>query len=179
MKGNESLFMSEEKKEEKQAEKSAQEAPKQEAPKAETPKVEAQKQETPKQEAPKAEAPKTETPKTEAPKQDAPKQEAPKAEAPKTEAPKAEEKKKEKPANCAVCNKSIKKKRYYYRDGKYYCTKRCWKTTQKKESKEAKEISPQQRAGNSASGASEKPADMSAEAQKVKVEKPAGPEAKK
>ena len=47
-----------------------------------------------------------------------------------------EEKKKEKPANCAACNKSIKKKRYYYRNGKHYCTKRCWKTTVKKESKE-------------------------------------------
>ncbi len=75
------------------------------------------------------------------------KQDAPKAEAPKTESPKAqitakgaeekkaEKKKKEKPANCAVCNKSIRKKRYYYRNGKYYCTKRCWKTTIKKEEK--------------------------------------------
>lgn len=43
-------------------------------------------------------------------------------------APKEEAKKKEKPANCAGCNKSIRKKRWYYRDGKYYCTKRCWKS---------------------------------------------------
>ncbi|MDP3791916.1 MAG: hypothetical protein Q8R38_07730 [Candidatus Omnitrophota bacterium] len=86
------------------------------------------------------ETPKAETPKQEAPKAEAPAQEAPKAEAPKAEAAgkpaeekKVEEKKKEKPVNCAVCNKSIKKKRYYYRNGKFFCTKRCWKTTAKKE----------------------------------------------
>ena len=43
--------------------------------------------------------------------------------------------KKEKPANCAACNKSIRKKRHYYREGKYFCTKRCWKTTLKKDEK--------------------------------------------
>ncbi len=40
--------------------------------------------------------------------------------------------KKEKPANCAGCKKSIKKKRWYYRDGNYYCTKRCWTSAKKK-----------------------------------------------
>lgn len=39
--------------------------------------------------------------------------------------------KKEKPTNCAACKKSIKNKRNYYRNGSYYCTKRCWKTTKK------------------------------------------------
>lgn len=43
--------------------------------------------------------------------------------------------KKEKPSNCGGCNKSIKKKRWYYRDGKYYCSKRCFKATLKKEEK--------------------------------------------
>lgn len=52
------------------------------------------------------------------------------------ETEKKAEVKKEKPANCAGCNKSIKKKRWYYRDGKYYCTKRCWMAASKK--KEAK-----------------------------------------
>lgn len=43
--------------------------------------------------------------------------------APETEAkPKAE-----KQTNCLACNKPIKKIRRYYRDGKYYCTKRCWR----------------------------------------------------
>jgi hypothetical protein len=49
------------------------------------------------------------------------------------EAKKKEEAKKvEKPANCVACNKSIKKKRWYYRDGKYYCSKECWQTAAKK-----------------------------------------------
>lgn len=38
----------------------------------------------------------------------------------------------ERPSNCAGCNKSIKKKRWYYRNGKFYCTQRCWKTAAKK-----------------------------------------------
>ena len=56
------------------------------------------------------------------------------------QAPAAKEEKKvevkrEKPSNCAGCNKSIKKKRWYYRNGKFYCTHRCWKSTLKKEAK--------------------------------------------
>ena len=98
--------------------------------------------EAPKAEAPKPEAPKQETPKVEAPKAEEPKQEAPKAEAPKVDTPKPEEKKKEKPSNCAVCNKSIKKKRYYYRNGKYFCTQRCFKTTVKKVSPEEAKDKP-------------------------------------
>lgn len=64
---------------------------------------------------------------------------APKLEAaPKSEGapPKAEAETKAKPEkkrNCAVCNKLMKKGRWYYRNGKYYCTKRCWKSTLKKE----------------------------------------------
>jgi len=88
-------------------------------------------------EAPKAEAPKPEAPKQETPKTEAPKQEDIKADTAKANTPKPEEKKKEKPSNCAVCNKSIKKKRYYYRNGKYFCTQRCFKTTVKKASQEA------------------------------------------
>lgn len=41
----------------------------------------------------------------------------------------------ERPDNCVGCKKSIKKKRWYYRDGLYYCTKRCWSTTTKKAAK--------------------------------------------
>ncbi|MDP3730432.1 MAG: hypothetical protein Q8R14_02780 [Candidatus Omnitrophota bacterium] len=78
--------------------------------------------------------------KVEAPKPEEPKQELPKAEAPKANAPKPEEKKIEKPSNCAVCKKSIKKKRYYYRNGKYFCTQRCFKTTVKKVSQETKDL---------------------------------------
>ncbi len=35
------------------------------------------------------------------------------------------------PKNCVQCNKTLKKK-WYFRNGKYYCTKRCWKGTLKK-----------------------------------------------
>ena len=42
---------------------------------------------------------------------------------------------KTKPTNCADCNKPIRKKRWYYRNGKYYCSKRCFKDKVKKESK--------------------------------------------
>ena len=56
------------------------------------------------------------------------------ASAPKApEAKKKEEAAIEKPANCASCNKSIKNKRWYYRNGKYYCSKRCWQTAVKKD----------------------------------------------
>ena len=101
--------------------------------------AEASKAEATKPEAPKQETPKVETPKPEAPKVETPKPEEPKQEAPKADAAKPEEKKKEKPSNCAVCNKSIRKKRYYYRNGKYFCTQRCFKTTVKKVSPEAKD----------------------------------------
>lgn len=32
----------------------------------------------------------------------------------------------EKQTNCLGCNKPLKKVRIYYRNGKYYCTKKCW-----------------------------------------------------
>lgn len=60
----------------------------------------------------------------------------------KADAPK-EAAKKEKPTNCGACNKALRKRRWYYRNGKYYCTKRCWQTTVKKEEKPA-EATPAQ-----------------------------------
>jgi len=94
----------------------------------------------PEREALNTEAAKPEAPKRDAPKVEVPKPEEPKQEAPKADAPKPEEKKKEKPSNCAACNKSIKKRLYYYRNGKYFCTQRCFKTTVKKASQEAKDL---------------------------------------
>lgn len=48
-----------------------------------------------------------------------------------TQAPeenKAEKKpKKEKKSNCPSCNKVVKRLKRYYRDGKFYCTKKCWR----------------------------------------------------
>ncbi|MBN2453498.1 MAG: hypothetical protein JXB40_04475 [Candidatus Omnitrophica bacterium] len=58
-----------------------------------------------------------------------------------TQAPPAKEEDKKaapkpvRPDNCAGCKKSIKKKRWYYRDGLYYCTKRCWNISTKKSAK--------------------------------------------
>lgn len=67
--------------------------------------------------------------------------------APVAESKPKEEKKEEKvkPTNCVQCNKSIKKIRWYYRDGKYYCTKRCWMTASKKEAKPAEGQPPEQK----------------------------------
>lgn len=36
---------------------------------------------------------------------------------------------------CAACGKKLKRKGHYYRDGKYYCNKRCWKNAKKKPEK--------------------------------------------
>ncbi|MBA3052917.1 MAG: hypothetical protein KKD90_07250 [Candidatus Omnitrophica bacterium] len=33
----------------------------------------------------------------------------------------------EKPDNCMKCNKRLQRKTWYYRNGGYYCGKRCWK----------------------------------------------------
>ena len=29
--------------------------------------------------------------------------------------------------NCPECKKAIKKNKRYYRNGKYYCNKKCWR----------------------------------------------------
>lgn len=44
----------------------------------------------------------------------------------------------EKQTNCLGCGKPIKKLKRYYRNGKYYCTKKCWrKSLKEKKEKEA------------------------------------------
>jgi len=37
----------------------------------------------------------------------------------------------EKQTNCPACNKPIRKLKRYYRDGKFYCNKKCWKNHKK------------------------------------------------
>jgi len=44
----------------------------------------------------------------------------------------------EKQTNCLACNKPIKKLKRYYRNGKFYCSKRCWSTFLKKQKEEKK-----------------------------------------
>jgi len=60
------------------------------------------------------------------------------AKAPAAAAPAAAAPVVEKQTNCLGCNKPLKKIRRYYRNGKFYCTKRCWYKAQDA-SKEAKE----------------------------------------
>ncbi len=43
----------------------------------------------------------------------------------------------DRPANCASCNKRLSRKSWYYRHGKYYCTKRCWTKDAEKAAQEA------------------------------------------
>ena len=43
----------------------------------------------------------------------------------------------EKQTNCPACNKPIKRLKRYYRDGIFYCNKRCWR--KKVKTKEPKE----------------------------------------
>ena len=64
--------------------------------------------------------------------------------APPSDKPKAEAKPvAAEPTTCASCNKSIKNKRWYYRNGKYYCSKRCWQTASKKEKAPEAQVTPQ------------------------------------
>lgn len=44
----------------------------------------------------------------------------------------------EKQSNCLSCGKPIRKLKRYYRDGKYYCSKKCWKTSKAKSKEEKK-----------------------------------------
>lgn len=45
----------------------------------------------------------------------------------------------EKQTNCLSCNKPLRKVKTYYRNGKFYCSKKCWlKTKKTKETKEEK-----------------------------------------
>lgn len=39
----------------------------------------------------------------------------------------------EKQTNCAGCSKLLKKLKQYYRNGKFYCNKKCWVKVKKGE----------------------------------------------
>ena len=40
-------------------------------------------------------------------------------------------------ATCASCGKRLNRKQWYYRNGKYFCKKRCWVTESEKAQQEA------------------------------------------
>ena len=42
-------------------------------------------------------------------------------------------------ATCTSCSKRLNRKQWYYRNGKYFCKKRCWVKETEKTAKEAKE----------------------------------------
>ncbi|MDD4910103.1 MAG: hypothetical protein PHR44_05435 [Candidatus Omnitrophica bacterium] len=46
---------------------------------------------------------------------------------------------KEAQKNCKSCNKPLKKVRRYYKDGIYYCSRKCYKSFKAKQKEEAKE----------------------------------------
>ncbi|MDD5120129.1 MAG: hypothetical protein PHR84_02320 [Candidatus Omnitrophica bacterium] len=48
-----------------------------------------------------------------------------------------EKPKAEKQTNCPSCNKLIKKLKRYYRNGKLYCSKKCWRAFVVKSKEEA------------------------------------------
>ena len=41
------------------------------------------------------------------------------------------------PATCTSCGKRLSRKSWYYRNGKYFCKKRCWATENEKAATEA------------------------------------------
>lgn len=45
---------------------------------------------------------------------------------------------KEKQTNCLACNKPLKKIKRYYRDGKFYCNRKCWEKKAKPPKEEKK-----------------------------------------
>lgn len=63
-----------------------------------------------------------------------PQEKKPEEKKPQAEKPKEPPKAQERPKECVVCSKSIEKRRYY-REGKYYCGKGCWKKSKKAEEK--------------------------------------------
>lgn len=43
----------------------------------------------------------------------------------------------EKQTNCPGCGKPLKRIKIYYRNGKFYCDKKCWRKSVKEKAKEA------------------------------------------
>ncbi|MBI3321792.1 MAG: hypothetical protein HYZ91_05950 [Candidatus Omnitrophica bacterium] len=45
-------------------------------------------------------------------------------------------------AACASCGKRLNRKQWYYRNGNYFCKKRCWETEREKTAAESKQSEP-------------------------------------
>ena len=62
------------------------------------------------------------------------------------------------PATCTSCGKRLNRKQWYYRNGKYFCKKRCWVTESEKVAKEAVNEAPAKEAAKPESSSKETPA---------------------
>ena len=88
----------------------------------------------------------------------------PAAAAPEAVVTKKPKKKKSRPTNCAQSNKRIRRKDWYYRDGKYFANKQCYSLFVEQEAEK------KEKAAAAAKEAAEKAAAQTAEA----ATKPAG-----
>lgn len=46
------------------------------------------------------------------------------------------------PATCTSCGKRLSRKQWYYRNGAYFCKKRCWVTEREKAAKASTPAAP-------------------------------------
>ena len=72
---------------------------------------------------------------------------------PPAEAPAKLKKKKTRPTNCAQSNKRIRRKDWYYRDGKYFANKQCFKLHAAAEAEKAVKASDEAKAAKAAAAA--------------------------
>ena len=78
--------------------------------------------------------------------------------APAAEAPAKLKKKKTRPTNCAQSNKRIRRKDWYFRDGKYFANKQCFKLFAAQEAEKAVKAAEAAKAAAAAPAAEAKPA---------------------
>ena len=64
-------------------------------------------------------------------------------------------------ATCSSCSKRLNRKQWYYRNGKYFCKRRCWVTEQEKAAKASKEAEKAEADKAAAAAAKEAPASSS------------------
>jgi hypothetical protein len=67
-------------------------------------------------------------------------------------------KKKSRPSNCAQSNKRIRRKDWYYRDGKYFANKQCFKLFAEQAAEKAGKAKEAAKAAAVSAGAEAKPA---------------------
>ena len=79
--------------------------------------------------------------------------------APAAEAPAGKvKKKKSRPTNCVQSNKRIRRKDWYYRDGKYFANKQCFKLFAEQEAEKAQKAAEAAKAAAAAPAAETQPA---------------------